>query len=439
MLIYREGGREVRELVPEEVLYDEEHLRLLRDVVVTLEHPDQMVNPTNQERFNAGNISGEVRKLADGSIGAPIILRRDDLLNAVKTRAKTELSEGYRAEIRNESGVHPVYGPYDRVQTKRVPNHVAVTGRARGGRTLAIRLDADGDSEPMPVASLAQPQPRTAPSGRKETAVKTPALMALQHLVDGFGKVRLDNMSEEEASAKAMEVLQGAAGIDGRITKALGQAASMDEMRAQKAALEKALAKVQGDLATVETEKARLTQANAEMKTELDAAKADMAKVIEPEMAVAQALDGDMPTDPLKRMDNARADSLAERIHKSLAARARAHDIVVAKGFDVKTLGVNLAKDPLRKVNQAVAARFDSEYAKADANPAEIEARLKMEHAALKATRNDSADPKTNGMDFLRFDGMVGADRRDSEQITVSVGEIPLGSFLMPRANQRAN
>lgn len=435
VLIYREGGREIRELVPDEVLHDEEHLRLLRDVVVTLEHPSQMVNPTNQEQLNAGNLGGEVRKLSDGSIAAPIILRRADLLDAVKSRLKTELSEGYRAEISNTPGTHPQYGEYDRVQVKRIPNHVAVTGRARGGRTLAIRLDASGDCEPMLIASVSHPQPGGAPRIAKETPVKTASQLALEFIMAQAGGLRLDAMSEEEAAAKAMEIVQGASNIDVRIGKALGQAATLDELRSHAASLEKALNKVRGDLTMAEAEKARLTQEGAAMKTEMDTMKADMAKVVEPEAAVAQAMDGMMPADDKPRLDSARAQSLNSMIMRSLAQRQRAADLISAKRLDTKELGIDVMSDPIAKVNKAIAARFDSEYAKADANPAEIEAVLKIQHAALKnesATRNDSATGAAKGYDFLRFNGNASQERRDSAGggQAVKASNIPLGSCL---------
>ena len=104
-------------------------------------------------------------------------------------------------------------------------------------------------------------------------------------------------------------------------------------------------------------------------------------------------------------------------IMRSLAQRQRAVDLISAKRLDAKELGIDVMSDPIAKVNQAIAARFDSEYAKPDANPAEIEAALKLQHAALKnqtATRNDSAGGVGNGYDFMRFTSTVQQERRDS-------------------------
>lgn len=426
VLVYREGGREVRELVTEDVLHDPEHLRLLASVVVTLEHPSELVDTTNQERFNAGNISGEIRVLSDGSIAGPIILRRADLVRAVQTRAKTELSEGYRADLVNTPGTHPKYGDYDRIQVKRIPNHVAVTGRARGGRTLAIRLDASStDFEPMFVSSVSQPTTGSAKRAAEESPVNTPGQSALEFIQRTVAALRLDAMSEEEASTKAMEILQGAAGIDARIGKALGPAASIDDLRAQKTALEKALAKVQGDLGVVDAEKARLTQANAEMKEELDSVKADMNKMVEPEVAVAQAMDGMMPAEGQPRLDSARAQALRDRIVGSVQRRERAQALVKSLRLDAASLGFDPATAPMAQLNRKLAERLDSEYAKTASDEA-IDAMVQLRARDAKALQSrmdsgeDTIDPGLLGLNFGGGNGGSGT-RQDSADAPVAL------------------
>jgi hypothetical protein len=160
------------------------------------------------------------------------------------------------------------------------------------------------------------------------------------------------------------------------------------------------------------------------------------AKVVEPEVAVAQAMDGMMPPDDKPRLDSARAQALNSLIMRSLAQRQRAADLITAKRLDAKDLGIDVMKDPIAKVNQAIAARFDSEYAKPDANPAEIEAALKLQHAALKnesANRADSVTGAAKGYDFMRFNGLSTEERRDSAGgggKSVKATNSPLGSCL---------
>lgn len=422
VLVYREGGREVRELVTEDVLHDPEHLRLLGSVVVTLEHPTELVDTTNQDRFNAGNISGEIRVLSDGSIAGPIILRRDDLLNAVRTRAKTELSEGYRADLANTPGTHPKYGAYDRIQVKRVPNHVAVTGRARGGRTLAIRLDASStDFEPMLVSSVSQPTTGGAERAAQESSVKTPGQLALEYIQRTATALRLDGMSEDEAATKAMEILQGAAGIDARIGKALGPAATIDDLRAQEASLKKMLAKVQGDLGMAEAEKARLTQVNTEMKAELDSTKADMAKMVEPEVAVAQAMDGMMPPEGQPRLDSAKEQALRARIVGSVQRRERAQALVRSLRLDAAALGLDPATAPMAKLNRVLAERLDSDYAKTASDEA-IDAMVQLrarDAKALQSRMDSGEDTLDPGLLGLNFGGSGSGVRQDADNAPV--------------------
>jgi hypothetical protein len=418
ILVYREGGRDVRELVTADVLHEPEHIQQLRDVVVTLEHPTELVNTTNQERFNAGNISGEIRILSDGSIAGPIILRRADLLDAVRTRQKTELSEGYKAEIVNTPGNHPLFGPYDRIQVKRTPNHVAVTGRARGGRALALRLDAtSSDIESMFVASVSQPTTGGAEGAAQESTVKTPGQLALEYIQRTAVALRLDSMNEEEAAAKAMEILRGAAGIDGRISKALGEAASIEDLRAQEASLKKMLAKVQGDLGMAEAEKTRLTQSNVAMKEELDSTKADMAKMVEPEVAVAQAMDGVMPPEGQPRLDSAKEQALRQRILGSVQRREAATTLARSLRLDAKTLGLDPATAPMSDLNRALADRLDSAYAKsASAEALDALVQLRARDAKNLQARLDSGDDSLDpGLLGLNFSGAKTEVRQDTD------------------------
>jgi hypothetical protein len=138
---YVEGGQRVREYVAPEVLADEAWLKSLENQPVTIEHPPKRIDPNTIARYRRGVVLPPVRW-----DGAKVVarLRLDDVeaIRAMKG-GKIEVSPGYDAELRDESGTAPDGKRYDRVQVRRLNgNHVALTDRARGGPGVALRLDA---------------------------------------------------------------------------------------------------------------------------------------------------------------------------------------------------------------------------------------------------------------------------------------------------------
>jgi hypothetical protein len=144
VLVYKNAdGREFRELIPADELHDPRSLETLAQAPVTLEHPRVDVDSSNVDQLAVGNVGDEVQVLKDnGFVRVSMVLRRDDVINAVRTRDKTELSPGYTVLIDPTPGVDPVFGRYDAIQRGRRYNHLAVTTAARGGHDIHLRADA---------------------------------------------------------------------------------------------------------------------------------------------------------------------------------------------------------------------------------------------------------------------------------------------------------
>ena len=147
---YDEGGVVVRVLVPPETLHSKAALDTLHLKPLTMHHPDPAMYPdqvtAENERDLAIGSTGErvvVRK--DGRVAFSAIVRRADAIEEVR-KMKAEgkilgLSPGYRCDEDCTPGVHMEYGAYDRIQTSRRYNHLAITDSPRGGPSVHFRID----------------------------------------------------------------------------------------------------------------------------------------------------------------------------------------------------------------------------------------------------------------------------------------------------------
>lgn len=130
---YHEDGEIVRELVPRETLYDPESLKTLGRSIYTDGHPPESVNIYNVDEFQAGDLGSDVKVDDDGFVRVKVAVRQADAIRNVLDGEKDQTSPGYHTDVKPESGEHPEFGEYDRVQTNRVYNHVAGVKHARGG------------------------------------------------------------------------------------------------------------------------------------------------------------------------------------------------------------------------------------------------------------------------------------------------------------------
>jgi len=199
ILIYRRAdGSTFRELVT---------LDALRSMAgglprgpITLEHPPEFVTPDNVARYGVGDVDGEM-VIEEDKQGAfarvKIAVRRRDALDAVAA-GKQELSPGYDVEVDPTPGVDPRFGAYDSRQLSRAVNHLAIVDRARGGPTVALRIDsADAES--------------VAPSPPPGASMDPAALKALiAEIVNGV----LAGIAEQKAKSEAAEAAAEAAAMD---------------------------------------------------------------------------------------------------------------------------------------------------------------------------------------------------------------------------------
>jgi hypothetical protein len=144
MTYLQPDGTICREFVPEETLRDADSLATLARKSVVLEHPPGMedVTPDNVQELGVGDLDSGIVVKENGYVTVKGAIRRRDAIDSLDAKDKIELSPGYVCYVEHSAGSDPVHGDYDAIQRRRVYNHLAMTGGARGGPECRIRMDS---------------------------------------------------------------------------------------------------------------------------------------------------------------------------------------------------------------------------------------------------------------------------------------------------------
>lgn len=142
--------RELR--LPEDV-QAQKSLDGFEGIVVTDDHPSEMVTARNARRYQAGFVQGP--GVADGDlVKIGIVITDAALIDKVQKQNKRQLSVGYNVDLEMTAGVHPVYGEYDAIQRNIRPNHQAVVDEGRAGPRASLHLDAEGRADASIAVSV---------------------------------------------------------------------------------------------------------------------------------------------------------------------------------------------------------------------------------------------------------------------------------------------
>jgi hypothetical protein len=135
----RPDMEEVRVYRPETEVFDKRAMVSLAHKPVTLDHPDTQVDASNWKEFAVGNSTGDVAR--DGEyIRVPLALMDAAAIKAARSH-KSQLSVGYSANLKWESGETNDGQFYDAMQTEIRANHIALVSNARGGNNLKMGDD----------------------------------------------------------------------------------------------------------------------------------------------------------------------------------------------------------------------------------------------------------------------------------------------------------
>lgn len=134
-----DDGTVIREFVPEETLFEPASLESLAGAPVTLQHPPEMVTPSNYKQYSQGSVNGIPRRDGDNLIASMLVIG-NEALHAVEYDGVSELSPGYSVDLDETPGEWQGQ-KYDRVQRNRRYNHQAIVDAARGGSVCSLRFD----------------------------------------------------------------------------------------------------------------------------------------------------------------------------------------------------------------------------------------------------------------------------------------------------------
>ena len=130
------------ELRPQEEVFSARSLATYEGAPMTNGHPKGgEVTRDNAKLVKVGTVMGPGTRVDGDWVAVPLQLEDGRSIDDVEKRNRRQLSPGYRIDLEEAPGVHPVYGPYHAVQRNIRVNHLALVDSARGGEALQIRMD----------------------------------------------------------------------------------------------------------------------------------------------------------------------------------------------------------------------------------------------------------------------------------------------------------
>jgi len=150
----REVGRPdldtVRVYRPPDEVFSKKTMQSLAHKPITLEHPPQMVDAGNWDKYAIGHIGDEVTRDGD-TVRVPMVIMDGKAIKTYERDGVCELSVGYSTELKWGQGATPDGEIYDAMQTAIRGNHLAVVPAARGGSRLRI---GDDQQKGKPMAQI---------------------------------------------------------------------------------------------------------------------------------------------------------------------------------------------------------------------------------------------------------------------------------------------
>lgn len=140
----KDGTVRVEYRSPEEV-FKKESLDSAKLVMLTNEHPKEMLNKDNTKFYSVGVVGENIRVAPDGiRVIGNIVVTDSKTIKDIKSKKKVDISMGYRQV--------PVWGKgtfdgeqYDLKQTQITYNHAAATERGRAGTDVGFVMDSEDE------------------------------------------------------------------------------------------------------------------------------------------------------------------------------------------------------------------------------------------------------------------------------------------------------
>jgi hypothetical protein len=355
-----------RELRPDEEVYSQKALDGFEGAPITDGHPPEAIDADNVDKYEVGTVVGPGRRDGDRvAVGA--VVKNKKTVRKMES-GKRELSPGYTIDWDPTPGVDPKYGRHDGVQRNIEVNHLALVERARGGRGMVVRMDAELDAEAranLKDSSFAVPDREGLPI---EDEIHLRAAMAR------FSQYKFEDDAEKSAAFGRIIRRAKTLGVDssgfedkyGSRTDAGSRRPGVmtmdheEQIRSLKAQLDDAERKLKERRDADGTASARAEKAEAaigplkERISDLEAQIASGAVAVETERIKKESARADEAEEALRQREDAFEDAVEKRT--SLMRRA---SIVLGEDFRFDKLTE-------RQIHEAVVKRLDGD---ADVKP----------------------------------------------------------------------
>jgi hypothetical protein len=213
---YRQAdGSTRREYRPADEVFAPSALEALRAAPVTVEHPTAGARRVTAETWQGvavGHVGDDVRADSDRRfVEGSVVISDARAISRVDSGALREVSVGYDVDLEMTAGVSPEGEPYDAIQRRIRPNHVALVPRGRAGSDVTLRLDSAGDEIPDPLPQK-DPDPmkikiagREYDAGSPEAEAAIAALSARADAAEAEAKTARSRALRERVRAAKIE------------------------------------------------------------------------------------------------------------------------------------------------------------------------------------------------------------------------------------------
>jgi hypothetical protein len=201
---------------------------------VTNRHPKTMVSTSTFRTLACGNPLSETVAFDGKYLTATLTIQDDLLLADIQRDVAREVSMGYLADTRFESGMSPEGEAYDAVRVSIQYNHIAIVEAGRAGSLVSLALDSqDIPTEEVSVKFKIK-------GVEMDAAQVQAAIDALEGELDGANE-KADKLAKElktEKDARAAETSDEA--LDALVEKRIAKDKAAAEAKARKDAVAKA-------------------------------------------------------------------------------------------------------------------------------------------------------------------------------------------------------
>lgn len=126
----------VRVYRPPEAVFEQASLDSFSNKPVTNNHPPGLIDSNNAIKFAVGHTGKQIAKV-EGKVQATLHVISKEAIDEIEA-GKTQLSNGYTADVTFSPGVTPDGDSFDALQHNIRGNHIAIVDRARGGPELQV-------------------------------------------------------------------------------------------------------------------------------------------------------------------------------------------------------------------------------------------------------------------------------------------------------------